>query len=52
MEFNEDGTMKDKADPPGSAVNSNDRRPVIVIAHDECRFSANDGIRKAWTQIG
>lgn len=29
-----------------------DCQPVIVITHDECIFSANDGICKAWTQIG
>ena len=51
IEFNTNGTMKDKAYPPGCAVNSDNRRSVIVITHDECTLSANDGIQKAWTQI-
>lgn len=45
-------TMEDKVDLPSCAVNSNEHGPVIVIAHDEYIFSANDGIRKVWTQIG
>lgn len=52
VEFNEDGTMKEKDYPANCAVGGCDRRPVIVITHDECTFSANDGIRKAWTRIG
>lgn len=52
VEFDENGTMKDKTYPPDCAVGGEDRRPVIVITHDECTFSANDGIRKAWTRVG
>lgn len=52
VEFNEDGTMKDKEYPLDCAVGGGIRRPIIVITHDECTFSANDGIRKAWTRVG
>ena len=52
VEFNEDNTMKKKNYPANYAVGSSDRRPVIVITNDECTFSANDGICKAWTWIG
>ena len=52
VEFEEDGTMKPKIYPSDCAVGGNDRRPIIVITHDECTFSANDGIRKAWTRVG
>lgn len=52
VEFNEDGTMKEKDYPANCAMGGCDRRPVILITHDECTFSANDGIRKAWTRIG
>lgn len=52
VEFNEDRTMKEKIYPADCAVGGSDRRPVIVITHDECTFSANDGIRKAWTRKG
>lgn len=36
VEFNEDGTMKEKIYPADCAVGGSDRRPVIVITHDEC----------------
>lgn len=52
VEFEEDGSMKAKSYPNDCAVGSNTRWPVIVIIHDECTFSTNDGIRKAWTWIG
>lgn len=51
-EFEEDGTMKPKVYPPGCIIGSEDYRPIIVIIHDECTFSANDGIQRAWTRIG
>ena len=47
VEFEEDGTMKPKIYPFDCAVRGDKRRPIIVITHDECRFSANDGIRRA-----
>lgn len=44
VEFKEDGSMKAKSYPDDCAVGRDIRRPVIVITHDECTFSANDGI--------
>lgn len=52
VEFEEDGTMKAKNYPLDCEVGGEERRPIIVITHDECTFSSNDGIRKAWTRIG
>lgn len=52
VEFEESGAMKPKVYPIDCVVGGEDRRPVIVITHDECTFSANDGIRKAWTMKG
>ena len=47
VEFEEDGTMKPKIYPADYAVGGDERRPIIVITHDECTFSANNGIRRA-----
>lgn len=52
VEFKKDGTMKEKIYPSDCAVDGEERRPVIVITHDECTFSANNRIRKAWTSVG
>lgn len=52
VEFEENGAMKDKIYPCDCAIHGNDCRPVSVITHDECTFSANDGIRKAWSRKG
>ena len=52
VEFNEDGTMKDKMYPPDCVVGGEDCRPVIIITQDECTFLANDGICKTWTRVG
>lgn len=52
VEFEADGNMKPKEYPPGCAVGGNERRLIIVITHDECTFSANDGKRRAWAQPG
>lgn len=41
--FKEDGSMKIKNYPDNCAVGSNVRRLVIVITHNKCSFSANDG---------
>ena len=42
--------MKDKQYPAGCEVHVGGLkyRPIIVITHDECIFSANDGKQKAW----
>ena len=50
VEFDKNGAMKPKVYPSDCAVGGNHRRPIIVITHDECTFSANDGIRKAWAR--
>lgn len=52
VEFEEDGAMKAKTYPSDCAVGGPNRRPIVVITHDECTFSANDGIRKAWIRKG
>lgn len=52
IEFEEDGAMKAKTYPSDCEVGGPGRRPIVVITHDECTFSANDGIRKAWIQKG
>ena len=43
IEFNENSAMKAKNYPDDCAVGGEERRPIIVITHDECTFSANDG---------
>ncbi len=49
VEFNEGGTMRSKVYLPNCVVGGKDYRPIIVITHDECIFSAIDGIRRVWT---
>lgn len=51
VEFNEDGTIKDKTYPPDCTVRDEDCWPVIIITHDECTFLTNDNICKAWTRV-
>ena len=52
VEFNKNGIMKDKEYPLDCAVGRVIRQPITMITNDECMFSANDGIRKAWTRVG
>lgn len=52
VEFEEDGAMKAKTYPFDCAIGGPNRRPIVVITHDECTFSANDGIRKTWIRKG
>lgn len=52
VEFKEDKTIKKKTYPSDCAVSGNQRRLVIMITHNECTFSANDGVRQAWTRKG
>lgn len=49
VEFNQDRVMKPKVYPFDCAVGGENRRPVVVITHNECTFSANDRVRRAWT---
>ena len=51
VEFREDDTMKDKNYLLDCAVRGENYWPIIVITYDECTFSANDSIQKAWTQV-
>lgn len=44
VEFEEDGSMKTKNYPDDCAIGRDVRRFVIVITHNECTFSAKDGI--------
>ena len=52
VEFDEDGAIKPKVYSLDCVVGGNDWRSIIVITHNECTFSANDRIRKAWAQKG
>ena len=52
VDFKADGSMEEKKYPSDCAVNRPDRRPIIVITHDESIFSANDGKRQAWIHDG
>ena len=47
VEVDEDGGMKAKEYLVDCAVGVDERQPVIIITHDECIFSANDGVQKA-----
>ena len=49
VEFYEDGAIKPKVYSFGYAMRTENRQPIIVITHDECTFSGNDGVQKAWT---
>ena len=52
VEFEEDGSIKIKNYPDNCAIRGDIHCFVIVITHDKCTFSANNGIRKVWTRIG
>ena len=47
VEFDEDGAIKPKVYLLDCVIGGNDRQLIIVITHNECTFSANDGIQKA-----
>ena len=49
VEFKEDGTIKPKAYPFHCTVGGDERQPIIVITHDKCIFSANNGVQRVWT---
>lgn len=44
VEFEEDGAMKAKTYPSDCAVGGSNRRLIVVITHNKCTFSANNGI--------
>ena len=52
VEFSDDGSILSKVYPDDCAVGRSDRRPIIMITHDESSFSANDDRRKVWTLDG
>ena len=52
VEFEEDGKILPKEYPSDCAVGGPDRRPIIMITHDESTFSADDSRRKIWTLEG
>ncbi len=47
VEFYEDGAIKPKVYSSGYAVRTENRQSIIVITHDECTFSENDGVQRA-----
>ena len=49
VEFDENSTMKPKVYPSDCAMGREKQRTIIVITHNECTFSANNGVCKAWT---
>ena len=49
VEFDENDAMKSKVYPSDCAVKGKNRWPIIIITHNKCTFSANDGVCKAWT---
>ena len=51
VEFNKDDIIKEIDYPVNCVVGACDFQPVIRITHDECIFSSNDEICKAWTRI-
>jgi hypothetical protein len=43
VEFVADGSIQEKVYPADGTVGGPDRRPIVMITHDESIFSANDG---------
>ena len=46
VEFDEDGTMKAKEYLVDCVVGGCEYQLIVVITHDGCTFSANDGVQK------
>ena len=46
--FDSSGTILDKSYPEDCEVGGSQRRPIILITHDESTFSANDANKQAW----
>lgn len=44
IKFEEDEIMKAKVDPNDYVIKGQNQRPVIIITHDKCTFSVNDGV--------
>ena len=52
VKFEEDGIMKAKNYLSDCKVESNKYQSIIVIIYNKSMFLSNNGICKAWTQIG
>lgn len=52
VEFEEDSSIKSKVYPENCTVRGLEKRPVILITHDESTFNANDGCRQVWQKDG
>lgn len=52
MNFKTDGSMEEKEYPNDYTIDGSNRRPIIVIMHDESIFSANNGKKQAWIWDG
>ena len=52
VEFDLERNIKNKIYPDDCQVGGTNRQPVIVITHDECTFSANDGKTHGWQRKG
>lgn len=52
VEFGEDGSILPKEYPDDCAIGEPNRRPIIMITHDESTFLANDGRQRVWTLDG
>jgi hypothetical protein len=50
VEFDSSGQILEKAYPDDCQVDGSQRRPTILITHDESIFSANDGKKQAWVK--
>ena len=48
VEFDKNSTIKLKVYSFDYIVNSENKQLIIIIIYDECIFSANNNIKKAW----
>lgn len=51
VEFKKDGKIKPKIYPFDYVIGDIDWQPIIIITYDECTFSANNSIWRAWTRV-
>ena len=52
VEFDNVCNILEKSYPEGCKVGGEQKRPIILITHDESTFSANDTKKQAWLQEG
>lgn len=48
VEFEDDGLIKAKIYPEDCEIGGLERRPIIIITHDESIFQSNDGRHQGW----